>query len=231
MRELMVDSYGVATHRVVVYRPYIDFPPSPSASLPDELTGLDKGSPIVLFVGRLVPQKGLGVLYRALSQLRREGLRLQLVVTGTGDGGESVPPFRPADDPSDSMYCGQVERARLAAIYGMAATVVVPSLYEPYGLVCREAMACGCPVVASAVDGLKEAVDHGRDGLLVPLAERGAERYIESSSLADALRRVLTDPALAKRLARNARAKCSVLWGNPGTIEVLIDAVEEVARS
>jgi glycosyltransferase involved in cell wall biosynthesis len=76
---------------------------------------------------------------------------------------------------------------------------VVPSLYEPFGLVALEALACGVPVIASAVGGLKEIVLDGESGLLVPPGD--------VSALARALRLLLTDDSLRMRLGVGARLR------------------------
>jgi glycosyltransferase involved in cell wall biosynthesis len=76
---------------------------------------------------------------------------------------------------------------------------VVPSLYEPFGLVALEALACGVPVIASAVGGLKEIVIDGRCGLLVPPGDPAA--------LARALCTVLSDESLRARLSAGARLR------------------------
>jgi len=76
---------------------------------------------------------------------------------------------------------------------------VVPSLYESFGLVALEAMACGTPVIASRVGGLQHTVDDGVTGFLVPAGEPDA--------LADKLRLLLVDSELRERLGANARRK------------------------
>jgi glycosyltransferase involved in cell wall biosynthesis len=94
-------------------------------------------------------------------------------------------------------FLGYVAFPALAAIYRAAEVVVVPSLYEPFGLVALEAMAAGRPVVAAEAGGLTEIVTEGATGLCVPPGDAGA--------LAAALERVLSDGALAGRLARQGR--------------------------
>lgn len=136
----------------------------------------------VLFVGRLVPQKGVDVL-AAAAVLVPEAL---VEVVGAG-----------ALRPAGLAYVGPADDvpARLAR----ARVAVVPSRWEGFSLFAAEAMAAGTPVVASDVDGLAEVV--GDAGLLVPAGDSGA--------LADALRRVLTDDALAMRLSAAGRARAA----------------------
>jgi starch synthase len=90
-------------------------------------------------------------------------------------------------------------RTDTIALYSGAAVAVTPSVYEPFGIVVVEAMACGAPVVASAVGGIREIVESGQSGLLVPPANPPA--------LAQAANRVLSDRTLARKLASNARRR------------------------
>ena len=152
--------------------------------------GLPPAGPLVLYVGRLVKEKGVEVLLRAWRQLDILGATLVLA----GDG-----PLRGADEP-DVRYLGQVPRVRLPVVYSAADTVVVPSLstrrfLEPWGLVCNEAMHAGTPVIASsavgaAVGGL---VVHGATGLVARAGDPG--------DLAKSIRMLLTDQAVHDRVS------------------------------
>lgn len=137
--------------------------------------------PHVLFVGRLSPEKGVDELVIATDGLAR-------VVVGDGPLRDRVP---------DAV--GFVPPRALSPYYDRAAVVVCPSHREGYGVVAREAMAHGRPVVASAVGGLLDAVEHDVTGLLVPPQDAGALRA--------AIERLLADPALRSRLGTAARAR------------------------
>jgi len=148
--------------------------------------------PVILFVGRIDPIKGLDVLVDALCGLRREMWLTappRLVLVG---GGKGEPAFekliarvsaRHLLDQID--FVGSVSHAALPNYYRAADVVAVPSLYESFGLVAVEAMACGTPVVASRVGGLAFTVDDDRTGYLVPRNDPRA--------LAGRLRAILTD--------------------------------------
>ena len=137
--------------------------------------------PHVLFVGRLSEEKGVLELLEATAGLPR-------VIVGDGPLGDLV---------LDAV--GFVPPRRLGRYYERAAVVVCPSRREGYGVVAREAMAHGRPVVASAVGGLLDAVEDGVTGLLVPPRDPVALRA--------ALERLLADRALRDRLGRAARAR------------------------
>ena len=146
-----------------------------------ESVGAPEEPPHVLYVGRLSAEKGVLELVQAA-----RGLPLRVV----GDG-----PLR--TQVPDAV--GFVPPSELGASYERAAIVAVPSRREGYGVVAREAMARGRPVVASAVGGLLDAVVDGETGLLVPPGDVTALRA--------ALERLLDDPELRARLGAAARER------------------------
>ena len=177
-------------------------------------SGLPHDAPIVLYVGRLVRDKGVDVLLRAWRHLGRDDAVLCFVGDGplagrVGDGGTGV------------VLAGRMERERLPVAYSAARTVVVPSLatrrfLEPWGLVCNEAMHQGTPVIASAAVGAVPGglIAHGADGLVV--------RQGDDRELAGAIAHMLDDQPLRDRLARVARTAVQ-----PYTYEAAADAFGE----
>ncbi len=151
-------------------------------------SGLPPTGPLVLYVGRLVREKGVEVLLRAWRRLDVPGATLVLA----GDG-----PLRRADEPH-VHYLGHVPRTLLPVVYSAADAVVVPSLatrrfLEPWGLVCNEAMHAGTPVIASSAVGATAGglVVHGATGLVV--------RAGHDQDLANAMQMLLTDAVLHDR--------------------------------
>lgn len=142
--------------------------------------------PHVLYVGRLSEEKGVEELAEATAGLPR-------VVVGDGPLRALVP---------DAV--GFVPPKRLSDYYAAAAVVVCPSRREGYGVVAREAMAHGRPVVASAVGGLLDAVEDGVTGLLVPPRD--------VLSLRNAVERLLGDAALRQSLGAAARERARREW-------------------
>lgn len=144
----------------------------------------------VVTVGRLVPRKGFGVAIEAL-----EGLPgTELVILGGGPDEDSSEAERARlrelaarFGVSDRVrFAGQVSRAAMPALLRSADVVVCAPWYEPFGLVPLEAMACGVPVVASAVGGMLDSVADGGTGTLVPPEDPVALRAAVQSLLADA---------------------------------------------
>ena len=161
-------------------------------------------SPLLLYVGRLRPIKGLETLLEAVPLIRaRRGAAPTLFVIG-GD----------ADEPENGHLAHLRERAaalgfdgavrflgaqtqeRLRLYYAAAEMTVMPSYYESFGMVALEAMACGNPVIASRVGGLTTTVQDGVTGYLVPEGDPGI--------LADRISTILGDAGLRRRLAQEA---------------------------
>jgi D-inositol-3-phosphate glycosyltransferase len=156
--------------------------------------------PLLLYVGRLAPIKGLDTLLEAM---RRLPLGATLLVVG----GEQDEPDRDHGARLRQLatslglearvrFLRAQPQHRLRLFYAAADATVVPSYYESFGMVALEAMACGSPVVASRVGGLATTVKDGTTGVLVPEGDPRA--------LADALGRLLADAPLRERLSREA---------------------------
>ena len=154
--------------------------------------------PLAVFAGRLVYEKGVQDLLAAVPRLRRRYPGFRLVVAGRGPlAGELRERARALRLGRAVRFAGFVPDAELAALVAAADCAVVPSRYEPFGLVALEAAAAGTPVVASDVGGLREVVAHRRTGLSVPVGDAAA--------LAEAMGELLTDQVLGRRLAKQAR--------------------------
>jgi glycogen synthase len=168
--------------------------------------------PLVAYGGRLVHEKGVQDLLAAVPRLRRRHPGLRVVVAGTGPAEASLREQARALRLGRSVtFAGFVPDADLAALVAAADCAVVPSRYEPFGMVALEAGAAGTPVVAADVGGLAEVVADGRFGLRFPAGEPAA--------LADAVSRLLADPELGRRLVRAGRAALAARYGWAGVAE------------
>lgn len=157
--------------------------------------------PVLLWVSRLDPQKGFRVLLRAFARLAREHPNLSLVVAGDGRDRDALGLLSEAERARVVML-GAVPHGDLPPYYGAADVFVAPATgQESFGYVLVEAMASGLPVVASDIAGYREVVRGGVEGLLVPPNDPDA--------LASAVGDVLSDPALAARLAEAGRVRAA----------------------
>lgn len=156
----------------------------------------------VLSVGRLVPQKGFDVLLQAFATVQQSDPAQRLLIAGDGPSRQALEGEIARLGLGDRVILlGSVGRDALPGLYAGAATVVLASRREAFGLAALEAMAAGAPLVATTVGGIPEFAADGENALLVPPDDPEA--------LAIALRRVLDDSELAGRLRRNARARAA----------------------
>ena len=178
--------------------------------------GIDRSRPFVLFVGRITRQKGIIHLVNAIPRIDPE---LQVVLcAGAPDTpeigremAEGVAAVA-ADRPGVVWIREMLSRPDVIQLYGRAAVFCCPSVYEPFGIINLEAMACETAVVASAVGGIPEVVVPGETGLLVdPKLNPGtfdpADPAAFSAGLADAINTLARDPALRARFGANGRRR------------------------
>ena len=156
----------------------------------------------VLFVGRLVAQKGVDLLLRAFGALLQRCPESRLVVVGDGELELYLNRLtRFLGFPDRVSFAGWRTGADLVELYQDAQVVVIPSFYEPFGIVALEAMACGRPVIASRVGGLQEIVTDGVEGCLFEVGD-----YL---GLASRLARLILDPELSARMGAAARRRAA----------------------
>jgi len=161
----------------------------------------------VLSVGRLVPRKGVDLVVRALATLTEWGVDdVELVIAGSDGTAEVDPEVARLSALAQQLgvadrvrFRGQVSRDRMPALLRSADAVVCAPWYEPFGIVPLESMACGTPVVASAVGGLIDSVIDGATGLHVPPRDPDA--------IAAALQDLLGDEDRRRAWGRAGRAR------------------------
>ncbi|OLT09901.1 glycosyl transferase family 1 [Pseudonocardia sp. CNS-139] len=177
--------------------------------------GVDPDRPSVVFVGRITRQKGLAHLLAAAHDVDRDA---QVVLcAGAPDTPEIAEETEKAVTELAAARAGVVWVRRMLApedvrsLLAAATVFVCPSVYEPLGIVNLEAMACGTAVVASDVGGIPEVVADGRTGLLVHFDEHGVDAF--RAGLADAVNRLLRDPATAAAMGAAGRERAEREFG------------------
>jgi len=247
MKRDVHDEYAVATDRIRVIHNGIDLQQYRPTRDPAVLSAfnIDPEIPFVLFVGRITRQKGIVHLVNAIKHFHA-GVQVVLCA-GAPDtpeiGAEMTAAVERAraDSPQPIIWIREMlPKEKIIALYTDAAIFVCPSVYEPFGIINLEAMACETPVVASAVGGIPEVVDDGNTGLLVPLEVAGPsdveprdpEQF--SKDLAGAVNRLLDHPELRHTMARKARARVEeqFSWTSIArqTLEVYTRIIERHAK-
>ena len=209
----MVWLYGADAHQIDVIPPGVDLarfrPIDPLEA--KAMIGVPPGKRMVLFVGRIEPLKGIDTLLRAMKQVADEcggceGLTVAII------GGDASVPLEQMTEEMARLhqlrtelgiedlvtFLGKRDQDLLPYYYAAAELVVMPSHYESFGMVALEAMACGTPVIASRVGGLRFSVIHGQTGLHVPVGDHEA--------LATAITKLLKNDSLRWQLSANSRA-------------------------
>src|SRR6266852_4775218 len=172
----------------------------------------------LLFVGRLEYRKGLGYLLRAFAQLKPQYPNLRLIIVGDGPLRRWYGNFLARKQLDDVVMAGYVPASDLPRYYASCDIFCSPATGdESFGIVLLEAMASGKPIVAPSIDGFREVVTHGRDGLLV---ERKSRRQ-----LSYALQTLINNPALRQEMGQAGLQKARRYdW------ERIIDEVTDVYR-
>ena len=179
--------------------------------------GIDPAEPYLLFVGRITRQKGVQHLVRAIQFMDRN---FQIVLCAAApDTAELAEEVKITIERAQAQRPGiiwineMVDQQAACELYSHAAVFVCPSIYEPFGIINLEAMACETAVVASAVGGIKEVVVDGETGFLVPL-EQMKESPFEATDpekfardLAHRINELMRNPQLRERFGKAGRKR------------------------
>jgi glycogen(starch) synthase len=212
MREQIADVFGVPEGSIEVIPNGID-PEDLQPHDDGQLRGLraefaDPDESLVLLVGRLVYEKGFQVALEALPAIIERLPNTRFVVAGSGTHEQEL--RRQAEQlglMEHGTFVGWIGDDVLHSLYRIADVCVVPSIYEPFGLVALEAMASSCPCIVADTGGLREVVPHDEVGLRF--------RARDPQSLAEMTLRVLDDAKLCRRLTAEAFEHLSRFdWGD-----------------
>lgn len=175
--------------------------------------GIPDGVPVLLYVGKLMPEKNVTLLARALGALRRDGRPFALLAFGQGAQGADL-----AAELGDRVRLGGVQPHELLRVaYASADLLVFPSATETYGQVVMEAASAGLPALVSARGGASQHLDGGGEVGLAVARDTPSE-------WARAVAALLADPARLRRMGRAARRRAELVYG--GWADVFARAVK-----
>ena len=195
--------------------PPVAVPSDDQARVARERLGIG-AAPLLLYAGKRSIGKGTPVLLDALDRIAAAVPGARFVLAGKGD--------MPSPRRADLQVLGVLPQAELFALYRAADVIVVPSVWpEPLSRVLLEAMRMGRPVVATAVGGTPEAVEHGVTGLLVPRQDPEA--------LAKAVIELLLDPERRARMGRAAEERASAVFDEERLVTALLDVYRAAAAA
>ena len=200
--------------------------------------GIDPAQPYILFVGRITRQKGIVHLVRALQHLD-PGFQVVLCA-GAPDTPEIAAEMKTAVEQARVTRPGviwideMVPKEDVIALYSGAEVFVCPSIYEPFGIINLEAMACGTPVVASAVGGIPEVVVPRETGLLVPVEQMNEAPFEPVNAdtfafdLAEAINELMRDEARRRYMGKKARERVEQAFSWDAIARRVADLYREV---
>jgi starch synthase len=201
--------------------------------------GVDPTRPYVLFIGRITRQKGVTHLVDAIRYLPRE---TQVVLcAGAPDSVEVAEELRQKvedtrrEHPHVIWIEKMVTNEQAIQLYSNARVFCCPSVYEPFGIVNLEAMACGAPVLASTTGGIKEVVVDGETGYLVPFDQDPTTGFPLhqpkfARDLAAGLRRLLADPGMCRRFGDAGRRRAEEIFSWTGIAQQTIRLYEQLIQ-
>lgn len=193
---------GVPEEKIVLIPNSIDFPEYqklPKKGVFKKKIGLVKNEKIILYVGRIHRIKGIDILVKAYSSLMSRLNNVKLVIVGPDDGylSELLKLIKTMAIEESIIFVGALYGKSKIEAYVDADVCVIPSRYEIWGIAALEAMACGRPVLATDMGGLKEIISNGETGLLVAPEN--------SEELLDCLTFVLKNPVVAEKMGMRGR--------------------------
>jgi glycogen(starch) synthase len=185
--------------------------------------GVGYGEKLILCVGRLVPQKGIEYFIRAIPSIAQRYPEAKFIIVGEGWSRDILEAEAHASGQNRKIqFTGFASDQEVINLMTSADVLVVPSIYEPFGIVALEGMATGVPVVASKVGGLAEVIEHDRTGLFV---------YPKNpESIAWGIDRVLSDPGHAKWLTENAKEKLHKAYSWEAVAMKTVDVYRKVVE-
>lgn len=224
MRSLICETYGMPADRIDMIHCGLNLTPFLTSYYPESaFTELRRAvaepdEDIVLYTGRIHPQKGISAIFAAAERVLAERPRVVFLLAGGTDSRQSSQMIQDltvryaALGPRIKLL-GKVPRKQLRYLHRIADLALIPSVYEPFGFTAIEAMASGVPVIVTAAGGLAEIVQDGESGLHVPVRQgAGGEREVDAEALATAQLTLLADKVLARRLGQDGQRRVAEMF-------------------
>lgn len=240
MREDVIEAYGVAPEKVTVIHNGIDpefYKPTFDESMLSEY-GINPNIPFVLFVGRITRQKGISQLIAAAKHFNKN---CQIVLcAGAPDTKEIAEETEllitnlKKDREGVILISEMLPREKIKILYSHARVFACPSLYEPFGIINLEAMACETPVVGSHVGGIPEIIVEGATGYLIPLESvsrtdfNPAHPEAFQKAFAAKINILLEDEALATQMGKAGRERVLKIFSWESIAKTTFDYYQKV---
>jgi len=240
MKDDVIEAYGVAPEKVTVIHNGIDpefYKPTFNENLLLEY-GIDPEVPFVLFVGRITRQKGISQLIAAAKHFNKN---CQIVLCAGAPDTKEIELETEAliadlrkEREGVILISEMLPREKIKVLYSHARVFACPSLYEPFGIINLEAMACETPVVGSQVGGIPEIIIEGSTGYLVPLQSVSRTNFNPANpeafqkDFAAKINLLLEDETLATKMGKAGRERVLQLFSWESIAKTTFDYYKEV---
>ncbi len=158
---LRSEKMGFSQDRVSLTAHWVEHDWRPTTATKKVVFGLDNATPVMLFTGRLSEEKGATEIPRIYNRVKTQIPGLRVVFAGVGPAEEQLKEQLP-----DAIFLGWVDHSRLPDVYSAADVMILPSKFDTFGCVVLESLSCGTPVIAYAIKGPKDIIEHGKCGFL-----------------------------------------------------------------
>jgi glycosyltransferase involved in cell wall biosynthesis len=221
MRNVLWDNYPNISRNITPIYNGIDpsrYSPEKSKNNLDVLENINE--PIVLFSSRLTTAKGAHFLIKAIPKIIENNKNVHFVFTGAGDKGPWISLMKKYNIGSDYYtFLGYLDYEDLPTLYAKASIYLLPTLYENFPFRMIEAMACGTPVIGTNICAIPEAIENGKNGLLIPTKN--------DKAIANGVLRLLEDEIYLKKLGENARKTVLQKFSWENIINSIMDVYEK----
>jgi len=240
MKDDVIEAYGVAPEKVTVIHNGID-PEFYKPTFDNDLLAqynIDPAIPFVLFVGRITRQKGISQLIAAAKHFNKN---CQIVLCAGAPDTKEIELETEAliadlkkDREGVILISEMLPREKIKVLYSHARVFACPSLYEPFGIINLEAMACETPVVGSHVGGIPEIIVEGESGYLVPLESVSRTNFNPANpeafqkAFAAKINILLDDEALATRIGKSGRERVLKIFSWESIAKTTFDYYQKV---
>jgi glycosyltransferase involved in cell wall biosynthesis len=243
MKHYICATYPVAPERVHVIHCGLDVAPfrdrvvSAKALARLRASVADPDDAVVLYTGRIHPQKGIPAIYAAAARVLAQHPRVTYLLAGGTDSRASTRMLEQLTAEYGAhrariKVLGKLPREQLPLLHRIADFALVPSVYEPFGFTAVETMASGTPVIVSDEGGLAEIVEHGVSGLKVPVVDAGGgQRTAQVEALVAAQLELLADPERTRVMGQAAQRRVEEAFTIEQMVRGNLDVYAAVAQA
>lgn len=230
--KFITEDYGISENRLSVVLnglPYTAtrYTPNVKKALREKY-GIPSDSPVVLFVGRLEPIKGLSYAIEAFIGSLDRYPNAHFIIAGDGDYGKHIKECN--GKWMNIHFTGMLGRGQLSELYAIADIGIMPSFHEQCSYVAIEMMMHGIPIIASTSTGLCEMVENGKTGMHIPVEEHLDETWIDTDMLTDTINRLIDAPSKRVQMRLRSRQRYEGIYSEKNVRKNMLELYHSLFR-